>query len=103
MRVAQLQRIKGPFHQTKTAAQSLIALKQFQRSADAMVAVVGLNSGLVRMQIRPVVPPSDHCQGIANKLVAVEGAQDLTSGVRGHDEHRYRLDFQVRLAPDFAL
>src|ERR1700730_12973397 len=52
VRIAQLQRVEGPFNQPDSASQSFVALEQFQHPADASVAVISVHAGHVGMEIR---------------------------------------------------
>src|SRR6266849_3378296 len=103
VRIAQLERIKSPLNQPYPAAQSLLALEQFQHAAYAAVAVIGLHAGHVGMEVGHAIAKSDHCQGIAHQTAAIEHAEHLAAAVGRDDEHRGGFHFQVRFAPDFTL
>src|SRR5579862_7809048 len=55
------------------------------------------------MQKDDAVAVADHAKRVADESRAVEGAEDLAAGLRGHDEACDRLDFEVFFAPDFSL
>src|SRR6266404_6999580 len=104
MRVLHLQRIKRPLHQANPAAQGLIALEQFQHPPHAAVPIGRAHARLVRVQIhKALLLHTHHRQRVSHQLAAVECPQHLSAGNRRHHEHRHRLGFQVRFAPDFAL
>src|SRR5713101_8279 len=103
MRILQFQRIKRPLNQSNAPPQRLFSLEQFQAAPHAAIAIIGAHSRLMRMQVNAIFAKADQRQRISHQPFAVERPQDLSPGDRRHHEHRHRLHFQVRLAPNLAL
>src|SRR6266849_4923590 len=103
MRILQFQRIKRPLNQSNSPLQRFIPLEQFQHAPHAAIPITGAHSRLIRMQVDGIFAKADKRQRISHQPLAVERPQNLPSGNRCHHEHRHRLHFQVRLAPNLAL
>jgi hypothetical protein len=102
MRVFCFERIEGPFDETDVAAEGVIALKEFEKTADVAVSMGGENAGHVGVKIGDVVAEADDGFGEADEGGAVEGAEDLAAGVMGDDEGDVGFGVEVGVAPDFA-
>src|SRR5437899_5008033 len=103
VRIAKLERIEGPLNEANATAQSFFALKQFEPATNAAVAIVGVDAGHVRVEEGLAIAQTNQCECIADKPVAIKRAKYLAAGVCRNDEYGGGLDFQVLLAPDFAL
>jgi hypothetical protein len=94
--------IEGPFDETDVAAESVVALEEFEEAADAAVAMSGENAGHVGMEIGSAVVEADDGFGEANHRVAIECAEDLAAGVVGDDEGDVGFGVEVGVTPDLA-
>src|SRR4249920_1476769 len=103
MPISCFQRIKRPHDQTNAPPQSFFSLKQFERPANTPVAIRTVHSRHVRMEKNSPVGESHKRQREADEAVAVEGAQNLPSRLRSHDEERRGFYLDVLFAPDFLL
>ena len=86
MRVFQFQRIECPFDQADVALQRVLALEEFQASADAEILIFGQHSGHVRMQKRLSAAISSKSEGHADHFAAIERAEYLAAGVMRYDK-----------------
>src|ERR1700692_1834766 len=103
MPISCFQRIERPYDQTNASPQSFFALKQFERPPNAAVAIRTMHARHVRMQKNSPVRESHKRQREPDEAVAVEGAQNLPTGLRSHDEERSGFYLDVLFAPDFLL
>src|ERR1700722_11169951 len=53
--IAKFERIESPADKANIPAERFVSLKEFQHSANAAVAIVGVDAGHVRVQIRNAV------------------------------------------------
>ena len=88
MRVFQFQRIERPFDQANVALQRVLALKEFQAAADALVLVFGQHGGHVRVQEWFSAARAGESQCETHHFVAIECAEDLAAGVMRDYEYR---------------
>src|SRR5260370_3590512 len=103
MRVAQLQGIKRPLNETDSAAQGLLALKEFKHAAHAAVAVFAVHPRHVGMQVSYAAPQARNRERKAHQAITVECPQRLTACMRGDHKQGRWLDFQIGFSPNRAL
>src|SRR6202171_993167 len=101
--VANFKGIERPLNEPDFAAQGFGALKEFQHSANAPVAVFAVHPGHVGMQVRNAVTKPNDRERVSHQAFAIESAKHLAAGMRGDDKHGSRLDFQVGFSPNLAL
>jgi hypothetical protein len=102
VRVFGFEWVEGPFNEAEVAAEGVFALKKFEKTADAAIAMGGENAGHVGMEVRRGAMETDVGLGKADHEVAIESAQDLASGVIGDDEGDIGLGIDFGIAPDFT-
>jgi hypothetical protein len=103
MGVADFERIEGPFNETKVAGKSFVALKKFEETANAAIAMRGEDTGHVGVEVGRGTVKADEGHGEADHGVAIECAEDLAAGLMGDDEGDVGFGFEFGFAPDFAL
>ena len=103
MSVAGFEGIEGPFDVTDAAMEGFVALKEFQKAADATIAIGGEDAGHMRVDVGSVVTKADHAESEADHNVAIECADNLASGAGGDNERDVGLGLEIGFAPDFAL
>src|SRR5580692_699972 len=103
MSISRLQRIKRPNNQTNSPPQRLFALKKFQSSPYASVAILRKHTRHVRMQKHESIRKSHNRQREPNHPLAVERPQHLPPGLRCHHKQSSRLDLNILFRPNFLL
>jgi len=94
--------IESPFDETNAAAEGVLALEEFELAADAAIAIGRQNGGHVGMEIGSVIVKADEGFGEADHEVAIEGAEDLTTGVVGDDVSDVRFGVEFGIGPNLA-
>jgi hypothetical protein len=86
IRVAHFERIESPFNQANSILQRIVALKELQAAADALILIGGEDAGHMGMQkgLSGVIP--DQRKGESDEVFSIESAQNLPAGMLGHDE-----------------
>ena len=103
MGVARFERIEGPFDKANVARESFVALEEFQHAADAAIAVGRENAGHVGVQVASVTADGGHGESEADHGVAIERADDVTTGLIGDDKGDVGLDLKIGFTPDGFL
>ena len=103
MSVADFERVKGPLNETKVAGKSFVSLEKFEEPADAAIAMRGQNTGHMGVEVGRGTVQADEGHGKADHGVAVEGAENLATGLMGDDKGDVGLGFKIGFAPDFTL
>ncbi len=102
--IARLQRVEGPGDEVEALGQDVVALRQLEAVADAVVAVVWVDAGHVRAVLEPAVGrQAQEAKDEAGQPVAVERAEEQPAVARWGDQHVQRDDVDVRHAPGIAL
>src|SRR3984957_224326 len=101
--IAKFERIESPADEANIPAECFVSLEKFQHSADAAVAIVGMDPSHVRVQIRNAVADGGDRQREARQALAIEDAEHLAAGIGRHHKRSGRLDFKIRFLPNFAL
>ena len=102
VRVFGFERIEGPLDQTNVAAESVLALREFELAADATVSMGGQNGKHVGMEIGGALMQPDESFREADQSIAIEGAENLAAGVVGDDEGNVGLGFEFGIGPYLA-
>lgn len=94
------ERIEGPLNEANVTAESVIALSEFELTADAAVAVRRKNSGHMGVEKNGVVADRDKSLGETDHEVTIEGPQDLAAGMVRDDKSNVRFGFEFGVAPN---
>src|SRR5215472_10631812 len=103
MSILDLQRIEGPFHQLKTAADCVVTLGQLQAAPQSMVAPGAAHRQHVRMQVRMAGTRAGNGKRKTDKFLTVKGADDLPADLLPDDEKTQRHQVHVIKVPNFLL
>src|SRR5215472_13796962 len=103
VRILDLERIKGPFDEVKSAGQRVVALRQLQTAAQAMIAPAVAHRQHVGMKIGVAGARAGNGEGKADEVIAVERADDLPTDLAADDEHAQRNQIDVIKIPDLLL
>jgi hypothetical protein len=102
VRVFGLEGIERPLDETNATAEGVFALKEFELTADAAIAMGRENGGHVGMEIGGVIVKPDEGFAEADHEVTIESAENLATGVVGDDVGDVGFGVEFGVGPNFA-